>query len=141
MHDGQISMEDIQAAVLVKLQADSTFLRLCTGGGPYDPAPPDTPFPYVTFGEHVETPLAAFQGVGASVLFLLHVWSQRTTFQEALAIANACIGALHGKVLPLGNGWQHVGFLFDWSTKVDDPDGVTRHVPLRFQTWAVLSPS
>lgn len=126
------ALPDLQTAVYTALQANSTFTSL--SAGPFDPAPINQAFPYVTFGEHLESEWYSFQNTGRQVLFWIDIWSQKQGFAEAYTIADAITGALETVVLNLTH-FTGTGLLFNSSTPRKDPDGVTRRVIAKYRTY------
>ena len=129
------ALPDLQAAVYTSLQGNSAFTS--SGAGLFDPAPTNEVFPYVTFGEHIESNWYSFQNTGRQVLFLFHIWSQKQNYDEAYAILNVITGALEtAGALTLTNfTMNQYGLLFDSATKRDDPDGVSRQLIAKYKTY------
>ncbi len=131
-----LAMSDLQAAVTTALLANSTVTSLVTGI--FDPAPTNQPFPYVTFGPHIESNWYQFQNTGRQVLFWMDIWSQQKAFDEAYSIADAIAGAQEVQTLTLTHfTMAQNGFLFETATKQDDPDGVTRHLIAKYRIYLI----
>jgi hypothetical protein len=130
---GHLAMLDVQEAVYALLRADSTFVGLVTGG-PFSPAPQNQPYPYCTFGAHVESPRLTFGKLGQDIIFVLDVWSRTTSFLEAFTIGDRIMQLLNGIQLSLTN-FSNIIVIHDQTMKLDDPDGLTRHLAIRFRVW------
>lgn len=129
------SLIEVQQAATALLKNDSTFASLTSG--PYNPAPENTSFPYVTWGDHIETPRLVYgPNLGRDVLLIANIWSHENGFLEALHILDAMNGVLDNAVLSLTH-FYNVRTLFEWSMQLNDPDGITRHIIARYRVWCV----
>lgn len=129
---GATSLKALQTALYGKLHGDATLLALVTGV--YDDVPEDTNYPYVVIGEFTEEPLNAMGKHGKEVTATLHVWSQYKGFAEAYDIANR-IQVLLDEVALTVTGYTHVSTQYEFGESIREPDGVTRHIPLRYRIW------
>lgn len=131
-----IAMPDLQAALTTALLANGAFTALAAG--PFDPAPANQAFPYVTFGPHIESAWYSFQNTGRQVLCWFDIWSQQKGFDEAYSIANAIAGAQEVQTLTLTNfTMAQNGFLFERAIRQNDPDGVTRHLVAQYRAYMI----
>lgn len=127
------SIPDMQTAITTLLKNTSAFTGLA--GGPFDPAPENTQFPYVTFGNHVETPWLKFGNAGWIVLFIIDIWSIEKGFSEAFAIQTVINGVLVNQPLEGMTNYHNVAIIPEQTYKQSEADGITRHVEARYKAW------
>ncbi len=120
----------IQKAVYAALAGDAVLATKVTGI--FDGPPDGQAFPYVTLGEATERPADTFAGRGNEATMTLHIWSQAASFGEALGIL-AEINRILDRAALAVTGFKTVMCAYEWSETLRDPDGVTRHVPVRFR--------
>src|SRR6266849_3130431 len=99
---GGSSLLPTQEAVFAALTGNTGFTAICSG--PFDPAPLNQSFPYSAFGEHVETNWYQFQKPSKQIDFVIHIYSQKPTFAEAMNILNVINGVIEGQTLNLTSG-------------------------------------
>lgn len=125
------SIPEMETAIYTVLTTGSGWTA---SWGPYNPAPENMPFPYVTFGEHIELPFYSFGKPGKMVSFVIAIWSQQAGFAEALSILNVISNSLGGQKLTLVN-FTNAGIILEQTIKLNEPDGITRHVASHWRTW------
>lgn len=125
------ALPDLNTAVYSLLSTTSAFTALSTG--PFEKAPANQPFPYTAFGMHQEKNWYTFQNTGREVLFVLHIWSQKS-FAEAYAIVDAITVALETQTLTLTHfTMAQNDFTFDSAEPQEAQDGVTLYVTVRYR--------
>lgn len=121
----------VQQAIYSVLSADATLTALTAI---YDFVPDGAGFPYVSIGEATEVPDDTHEHPGHQVTCTLHVWSRASGFTEALTILQSLHRLLDDVQFPLAVGtvvWSRSEFV----QTLRDPDGITRHVPVRYRVW------
>lgn len=135
----------LQQAVVAKLLADATFTALLgqTAGlvGVFDEVPENATFPYVVVNDQgTEQNDDTFDGQSVQGTFTIDIWSRELGWQESLTILDRLNALLHRTTqatLPLPGGvWSLIGLRFDNSLQARDPDGLSRHVQVRYMYWA-----
>lgn len=129
---GHTVLPEIQTAITTLLNATPAFTSICNGV--YDPAPQSQVYPYVTFGNHIESPFLAFGNLGRGTVILMHIWSQAFGFAEAYSILDVMNQTFDATKLSLSN-YDNIIILFMGTNKFSDPDGITRHLVARYRTW------
>lgn len=120
----------LQQAVLSRLKADAALMGRISGV--FDAVKPDKPFPYVTIGEATAIPYRSMQQFGEECTITLHIWSQYNGFKEAAEILDRLNRILADTVFSVP-GWEMTACYYDFSETLRDPDGVTRHIPVRYR--------
>lgn len=120
----------IQVAVRERLLANSALMSKITGV--FDAVPENQAFPYVTIGDVTSIPYRTFDGFGEECTITLHIWSRYNGFREAAEILDHLnrILADTGFSVP---GWEMEGCYYEFSETIRDPDGITRHIPVRYR--------
>jgi hypothetical protein len=121
---------EIQKAVYSKLTGDITLMGMIKGV--FDDVPDNQPFPYITIGEATENPFNTFERKGRDTTFTLHIWSQYNGYKEALEILDRMNTLLDNETLPIA-GFSLVYCQFENAATIEESDGVTRHVPVRYR--------
>lgn len=98
----------------------------------YDHVPANAAAPYVQIGDGDASDWGSKTFAGQSVGIAIHVWSEARGFKEANDLASSIHTALHEVALSLTGGTL-VQLRFATSNRVNDPDGVTKHVAMRFE--------
>ena len=128
------SLLPTQQAIWTALTGSSAFTTICSG--PFDPAPTNQPFPYAAFGTHIETNWYQFQKASKEVELVIHVYSQQPTFTEALTIIDVITNVFEAKSLTLpGGNFTNAAIIFVSAIKIEEADGLTRHVEGRWKAW------
>jgi hypothetical protein len=124
------------AAVLVPSGALAPSLAAAGVTGAYDmrAVPQNAVFPYITTGDGYEIPDNAFGRRGYIYFATLHIWSQEKGTQEAGGIVAALNALLDQKSLNLPSQ-AHVYTMYNRSTFMADPDGLTLHVPVQYRIF------
>jgi hypothetical protein len=133
---GGSSLLPTQEAVYTVLTGNAGFTSICAG--PFDPAPINQAFPYSAFGAHTESAWYQFQKTSKQIDFVIHVYSKQPTFAEAMTILNVINGLIEGQTLSLTSGNYtnaENGVLFVSARKVEEPDGLTRHLECRWHIY------
>lgn len=137
---GKSALPALSQAITTALKADVTFTSLAQG--PFDPPKEGQAFPFVDYGEHEEKPWYTFQNAGREAFFVMHIWSQQigtssAGYKQCYDILDAILGALETQTLVMDDfEMTEKGFLLDEAAKMPlQPDGVTKHLALRFHTW------
>lgn len=124
------SLNSIQTAIYNTLTSDSTLMSKITGV--FDNVPDNQPYPYITIGEANSTSFRTFSRFGEEVFISLHIWSQYAGFKEANDILNDMNRLLADQMLTT-TAWDTIACFYDFSETLRDPDGLTRHVVVRYR--------
>lgn len=124
------SLLAIQTAIYSRLTGDSTLMSKITGV--YDDVDQDIQFPYVTIGDATSNPWRTMTRFGEEVTITLHIWSRYKGFKEALGILGDLNRLLADQSLSV-TGYDVCASYYDFSETMRDPDGHTRHVPVRYR--------
>lgn len=124
------SLKAIQQAIYERLTADTVLMGKITGV--FDEVPQNQPFPYVTIGDMTSTPWRTMSRFGEEVTITLHIWSQQKGFREAYEILDDLNRLLADQVIPV-LGWDVAACWYEFSDTIRDPDGVTKHIPVRYR--------
>lgn len=121
----------LQIALVAKLTSDTALMSKVSGV--YDQPPVgEAAYPYVTVGDAVPTLFDAFDVRGRTVLVTVHVWDRHKGNRRA----NPIVADLN-RLLDRGSlnvsGLSVVSCLFEDANPMRDPDGVTRHIPVRYR--------
>ena len=127
----------LQKAVFSALNASTALNDLLGGARIFDDVPPQTSFPYVTFGQSQERDWSTGSESGGEHILTLHVWSRRAGRRQAQEVIEAIRNALHDRPVTLEN-YRLVGLRHEFSEIRRDPDGETWHGLSRFR--AVTEP-
>ena len=131
-------MYELQVAVQTKLTGDSTLMGIITGV--FDIAPEGQPFPYITYGQHVDGVGPTFGGkMNNEGLFLLDILSQAGNDDECYQILAEVRRLLQTTPTnpPLALADYGMSYLnYDWSTILHETEYNVRHMPVRFRTRA-----
>ncbi len=131
----QTGQGEIQQAIWSKLNPgnvlDSTLTTLGFTGV-YDEAAPNTPFDYITFGATSETPDNVLGRRGYDLAFQMDIWSQKPGFKNAQAALARMNTLLDQQTLTLATQ-THIYTMYDHSEELRDPDGLTRHIAVRYK--------
>jgi len=120
----------LQQAIYSRLKADTALMRKITGL--FDAVSDDQNFPYVTIGEATSLPYRTFDKFGEECTITLHIWSRYKGFKEAAEILDDLNRILADTVFSVP-GWGKVNSYYDFSETLRDPDGITRHIPVRYR--------
>lgn len=95
---------------------------------------PTANFPYITIGEDDILPWDTDDTLGGSALVVLHIWSRTQGKKETKEIMAEIYDALNRQAGNLSaTGFRFVDCLHEFSTVVDQSDGVTRHGICRYR--------
>jgi len=126
----------LQVAVRQRLIADPALMSRISGvyDAIKDPDDQEDPirFPYVTIGDVTSAPNRTFDRFGEECTITLHIWSRYNGFKEAAEIVDDLNRILADAVFSVP-GWEMEGCYYDFSETIRDPDGVTRHIPVRYR--------
>lgn len=128
---------EVQKAIHAALTGDATLVALLGDTRVYDHAPPDVPFPYITFGRTSVYDWSTGTESGTEQLLTLHVWSKGKGNREVHALMDALSARLHDADLAL-NGHHLVNLRLEFSEVLFDEDQSVHHGLLRFR--AVTEP-
>jgi hypothetical protein len=129
------ALNAVQTAIFTKLSADATL----TGKAAIkDHVAEEQALPYVVIGDDDELDWSTFARIGRDVAVTIHIWSSYQGWKEAASILSDVIRLLDYPAAPLSiTGWPTTAIsLYDGSTKLRDPDGITRHIVARFRVYA-----
>jgi hypothetical protein len=129
---------EVQKAIHAALAGDATLVSLLGDAHVYDHAPPDVPFPYITFGRTSVYDWSTGTESGTEQLLTLHVWSKAKGKKEIHALMAAIGTALNDAALTL-NGHHLVNLRLEFSEVLFDEDQSVHHGLLRFR--AVTEPT
>ncbi len=128
-----------QIAIRTLLRSDAALEALTGDDGEggacvFDGVPDDTNYPYVTFGDHNETPWDVFAKDGSENRLTLYVWSQAAGYEEALTIADRINVLLHNATLAfdVSDERESVRCRLEMLDTMREPDGRTRRAVLRY---------
>jgi hypothetical protein len=126
----------LQMAVKQLLISDAKLMTRISGvyDAIKDPDDPNDPikFPYVTIGDVTSIPNRTFDRFGEECTITLHIWSRYNGFKEAATILDDLNRILADQVFSV-SGWEVEGCYYDFSETLRDPDGITRHIPVRYR--------
>jgi hypothetical protein len=125
------ALSPIQQAIYNRLTGDSALMTKVTGV--FDYVPDNQAFPYVTLGEATSNPYRTFSRFGEEVTITCHIWSRYDGFKEALDILNEMNRLLADKDDLSVTGYDLICCFYEFSETLRDPDGITRHVPVRYR--------
>jgi hypothetical protein len=129
---------EVQKAIHAALAGDATLVALLGDARVYDHAPPDVPFPYITFGRTSVYDWSTGTESGTEQLLTLHVWSKGRGKKEAHDLMDAIGARLNDAALTL-DGHQLVNLRLEFSEVLFDEDQSVHHGLLRFR--AVTEPT
>jgi hypothetical protein len=125
-----LALLPVQGAMFARIKADAA-LNTAIGGRVYDDVPENAAYPYVVFGEGVETPDNEVAAYESRVAATLHVWSGYRGFREALVIAGHLIRVFDRQPLVV-EGRDLIAVRHEQTITMRDPDSDVRHVVVRF---------
>jgi hypothetical protein len=120
----------LQVAIRSLLTNDSELMDKINGV--YDDVPKQAKFPYVTIGEVTSIPFRTLSGFGEECTVTLHIWSRYKGIKEAAEILDHLNRILADTVFDI-SGYEMVGCYYEFSETLRDPDGDTRHIPVRYR--------
>lgn len=120
----------IQKAIFDRLTFDETLMSKVTGV--FDDVPEGHAFPYVTIGDATSSPFRTMSRFGEEVTITLHIWSQYKGFKEANEILTELNRLLADQDLVV-DGYDVMSSMYEFSETIRDPDGKTRHLPVRYR--------
>lgn len=120
----------IQQQIFELLGGDSSLSAIISGV--FDSHPDPQKFPYITIGDGYSNDYTSFDRMGEEVFFDIHVWSRYKGFKEAQEITGHINRLLAQQNIEV-DGFGTVGCYFNTSDTLRDPDGITRHIILRFR--------
>ncbi len=121
---------EIQKAIYAKLTGDAVLMGKVAGV--FDAVPPNQAYPYLVIGDATEVPWDLFGTLGNEITMTMHIWSRYAGFAEALNILAEINRVLNRAALVL-TGYNTFVCIYEWSETLRDPDGITRHVPVRYR--------
>ena len=127
-------LNPVQQALYTRLTAAMPTARI------YDDPPnqpdgmPAANFPYITIGDDTAAPYDTDTSNGSSLTVTFHVWSRKSGKKETKTILGQIYDALHKQASALSAvGYKFVDCLFEFSTVIEEVDGVTRHGVCRYR--------
>jgi hypothetical protein len=121
----------IHTALYARLTGDVTLMALVAGI--FDHVPDGQAYPYVTIRGGSEVPDDTHTDDGRETVPLLTVWSQYRGSKQLYEIGDRIVTLLHDYPLEV-TGWRTVRLSLDlMESPLDDPDGVTRSLPIHFR--------
>lgn len=130
---GKTALDEVQTAIATILKADGTFMGLISGL--YDHVPQNKAFPYVVLGTATEIPFDVFGKDGKEQTFTIHIWSRYEGFKEAYTILDRLNVVLDQAALTV-TGHTLVYCHYENTDALRDPDGITRHLVIRYRIIA-----
>src|SRR5690606_40268145 len=88
--------------------------------------------PIFTIGEATSVPFRTMSRFGEECTVTLHIWSRYKGFKEALEILDDLNRLLADQDLSVA-GYDTAACFYEFSETLRDPDGKTRHVPVRYR--------
>mgnify|MGYP001497770915 FL=1 len=120
----------LQVAVRDRLISDAALMSKIKGV--FDAVPDGQAFPYVTIGDVTSIPYRTYDRFGEECTITLHIWSRYNGFKEASEILDDLNRILADTVFSVP-GWEMEGCYYEFSETIRDPDGITRHIPVRYR--------
>jgi Protein of unknown function (DUF3168) len=127
----------LQAAIFAALTANADVTALVGTARIFDDVPPNTPYPYVTFGQTTERDWSTSTEPGSEHTLTLHVWSKERGRRQAHRIGVALRAALVDTPLILV-GHRLINLRHEFSETRREGDGETYRAIVRFR--AVTEP-
>lgn len=124
------SLLPIQKTIYSMLKSDTSLMSKIKGV--FDDVPDNQAFPYIVIGDATEVPANTFGQNGYEATVTLHIWSRYKGFAEALQILDEVNRILDGKNI-VCEGLGDVFCWYEFSETMRDPDGITRHIPVRYR--------
>lgn len=123
---------DLQGAVVQRLRNAAGVLAL-VGDRVFDHVPPQTPFPYVSYGSDslIQDDVSCITAYEVSVQ--IDVWSRAEGQPEMKRIAGAIRAALHDAEFDVGTDHALVLMEHETTRYIGDPDGITLHGAITFK--------
>lgn len=123
---------DLQTAVVQRLR-NAAGVTALVGGRVFDRVPPETPFPYVSYGSDflIQDDVSCITAYELSMQ--IDVWSRANGQPEMKRIAGAVRAALHDVEFDLGVDHALVLLEHENTRYLGDPDGLTSHGALTFK--------
>ncbi len=136
----QTATSEIQTAIYAKLAPsgtlDATLASLgVTGIFDARAVPENQAFDYITLGNTIEKPNNTLGRRGYDNAFMMHIWSRQIGMKPAQMILNRMNQLIDQQKLTLATQ-GHVSTMYDMSQFLDDPDGLTLHVPVRYMLYS-----
>lgn len=132
---GTDAIAETQNALYTVLSNDSALSALITGV--FDAVPQTQTFPYIVLGDMIQVPDDSFGDETShtyNITATLHIWSRAQGFAEALTINRQIYRLLHRQHQNLSlNGYSCTLCYHAMTWTLRDPDGLTRHVPVRYK--------
>lgn len=125
---------NLQTAIYSVLTADGALFAL-DGGTPisvYDDVPKDTAYPYVVIGEESTINNGSKTLDGIEHTITIHVWSQYRGRYEIKHIMQSIYENLHNADITVTDA-SLVNIRQEFSTTLQEADGITRHGVMRFR--------
>ncbi len=120
----------VQKAIYRELTSNQELMAIVTGI--FDQVPQDQPFPYVTIGEFTSVPFRTHSRFGEEITVTMHIWSQAEGYMESATILDQLNKSLADVAVAV-EGFGEVGFFYEFSQALREPDGVTRQMPFRYR--------
>ncbi len=128
----QTSLPELQRAIYGVLSNDTTLGALVTGVFDWGGVPESQAYPYVTIGDATEVPFNTLGKRGYQTTVTLHIWSRALGFAEVYSILARLNTLLDQEPLSLQTQ-THIFTMLDNTQTLDDPDGLTHHVAVRYR--------
>lgn len=127
----------VAAAIYSALAADTGPGGLLAASSPlvtgvFNSVPAGQAYPYVVIGQGTEQKWHTFDNRGKELTRTIHVWSDYPGDKQALAIADR-VEAILDRASLIVSGWRVVSCEEEYREPMDDPDGIRRHVVLRYR--------
>jgi len=126
---------EMQDAVQAILKPDPILLQMVTGIHDADAVPINAPFPYITYGPHVDQSYPTYSGhINSDALFLLDVWSDKSR-AELYGILAEIRRLLDNVTLAMPDYGSSM-FQYEWSTVLYNQDTKFWNAPMRYHAYS-----
>ena len=125
-----IGQFQLQQAIFSALNVSAVTSDLSCGV--FDDVPQNASYPYIALGEETAVDFSVKDIQGGDLTVNIHVWSQYKGSKETKQIMDKIHDLLHNINLSV-TGFNLINLRFEFSDIMRDPDGITRHVVMRFR--------
>jgi hypothetical protein len=127
-------LNPLQLAVYNRLVAQLPTINIYDDSPGQPDGKPAVNFPYIVLGDDTGVPWDTDDVLGTEATITLHVWSRYRGKKECKTLLGLIYTALHRQAANLSaTGYTFVDCLFEFSTVMDQNDGITRHGVCRYR--------